>query len=352
MQLVVWHWVSVVWLRQPAPGLALVLGCALLLVAANALAVPALRRARRRQGWAGQARALLHEHGRRDAARRHRGAGVWLTFGLVAGLLGAVGAGASLAFEAFRAAARRWPARSRGCWSGASASVRRGSRARACASRSRVSPPALAACAWCRSAICTSATGCEGERLTRMVERDQRARARPDRDHRRHLRFRSRVHRRWPAAARASCARAAASTRSSATTTSTPEPSTWSRLRRAGARRSGCCATRSCGCRCPERLYLAGIEDPGPDWSARRLELPALERLAAERPGDGPTLLLVHRPEAFPQAARARLSARARRPHPRRPARAARRPAGPGTWRASSRASRAGVISWAARRST
>ena len=73
----------------------------------------------------------------------------------------------------------------------------------------------------------------------------------------------------------------------------------------------------------PEPLYLAGVEDPGPDWSARGLELPAIERLAGERAADGPTLLLVHRPEAFPQAARLGLSARARRPHPRRPARAA-----------------------------
>jgi hypothetical protein len=54
----------------------------------------------------------------------------------------------------------------------------------------------------------------------------------------------------------------------------------------------------------PGKLYLAGVEDPGPDWSARRLELPAIERLASQRPDDGPTLLLVHRPEAFPQAAR------------------------------------------------
>jgi len=53
-----------------------------------------------------------------------------------------------------------------------------------------------------------------------------------------------------------------------------------------------------------EPLYLAGIEDPGNDWSARGVELPALERLAHARPTDGPTLLLVHRPELFRQAAR------------------------------------------------
>jgi predicted MPP superfamily phosphohydrolase len=51
-------------------------------------------------------------------------------------------------------------------------------------------------------------------------------------------------------------------------------------------------------------LYLAGVEDPGRHWSAQRMELPGLDRVAAARPPDGPTLLLVHRPEAFGQAAR------------------------------------------------
>jgi hypothetical protein len=51
-------------------------------------------------------------------------------------------------------------------------------------------------------------------------------------------------------------------------------------------------------------LYMAGIEDPGRDWSASGVELPALDALAALRPADGPTVLLVHRPELFPQASR------------------------------------------------
>jgi predicted MPP superfamily phosphohydrolase len=51
-------------------------------------------------------------------------------------------------------------------------------------------------------------------------------------------------------------------------------------------------------------LYMAGIEDPGRDWTARSVELPALEALGARRPADGPTVLLVHRPELFPQASR------------------------------------------------
>jgi predicted MPP superfamily phosphohydrolase len=51
-------------------------------------------------------------------------------------------------------------------------------------------------------------------------------------------------------------------------------------------------------------LYLAGVDDPGMDWAARGLELDALNDVAASRPDDGPTVLLVHRPEAFPQASR------------------------------------------------
>ncbi len=51
-------------------------------------------------------------------------------------------------------------------------------------------------------------------------------------------------------------------------------------------------------------LYLAGIDDPGRDWTARGADLPGLQALAEKMPGDGPTVLLVHRPEAFPQAAR------------------------------------------------
>ena len=53
-----------------------------------------------------------------------------------------------------------------------------------------------------------------------------------------------------------------------------------------------------------EPLYLAGVEDPGQHWSTRELEMEGLSLLAASRPTDGPVILLVHRPEAFPQAAR------------------------------------------------
>jgi len=51
-------------------------------------------------------------------------------------------------------------------------------------------------------------------------------------------------------------------------------------------------------------FYLAGIDDPGRDWTARGVDLPDLQALAGEIPRDGPTILLVHRPEVFPQASR------------------------------------------------
>jgi len=51
-------------------------------------------------------------------------------------------------------------------------------------------------------------------------------------------------------------------------------------------------------------LYVAGVDDPGRDWTARGRELPAITALASSIPKDGPAILLVHRPDAFPQAAR------------------------------------------------
>ena len=49
-------------------------------------------------------------------------------------------------------------------------------------------------------------------------------------------------------------------------------------------------------------LYLAGVDDPGREWTARDVHLPQLDHAASRRAEDGPTLLLVHRPEAFRQA--------------------------------------------------
>lgn len=54
----------------------------------------------------------------------------------------------------------------------------------------------------------------------------------------------------------------------------------------------------------PAPLYLVGVDDPGRNWTAQGLELEALTELGTSHPEDGPSVLLVHRPEAFPQAAR------------------------------------------------
>lgn len=51
-------------------------------------------------------------------------------------------------------------------------------------------------------------------------------------------------------------------------------------------------------------LYLAGVEDPGRGWTSRELELDSMDALWKSLPDDGPALLLVHRPQAFAQAAR------------------------------------------------
>ena len=53
-------------------------------------------------------------------------------------------------------------------------------------------------------------------------------------------------------------------------------------------------------------LYVAGVDDPGrgQNWTKRNLHIEELEALGRDLPEDGPVLLLVHRPEAFPQAAR------------------------------------------------
>jgi hypothetical protein len=50
-------------------------------------------------------------------------------------------------------------------------------------------------------------------------------------------------------------------------------------------------------------FYVAGVDDPGRDWTAREVRLASLDAVAAARPAEGPVLLLVHRPELFPQAA-------------------------------------------------
>lgn len=53
----------------------------------------------------------------------------------------------------------------------------------------------------------------------------------------------------------------------------------------------------------PAPLLVAGLDDPGDDWTRADPRFARLDRLAAARPGAGPAILLVHRPEPFPRAA-------------------------------------------------
>ena len=51
-------------------------------------------------------------------------------------------------------------------------------------------------------------------------------------------------------------------------------------------------------------LHMAGVDDPGHMWNDRELILDDLETMGSQIPADGPTILLVHRPDAFGQAVR------------------------------------------------
>jgi len=52
-----------------------------------------------------------------------------------------------------------------------------------------------------------------------------------------------------------------------------------------------------------EAFCLAGFEDPGKGWTQKHARSPELERLAGSVPSELPSLLLVHRPSFFRQAA-------------------------------------------------
>ncbi|MFI5216861.1 MAG: metallophosphoesterase [Candidatus Limnocylindria bacterium] len=303
MQLVVWHWVSVVWLRQPAPGLALAFGTALLLVAANALAVPALRSARRKNGLAGGIARFYMNLGVATLLVGIAVLASWLIFGLAAGLLGAVGAGPSHAFEAFRFGS----AALAGSVAGLLVWGFSFGQARVARTRVPVAIPGLAPALDGLRVVQISdlhiGNGLQGERLTRMVERTNALS--PDL-----IVITGDIFDFDPAFIDDGLRRLAQLKARCGVYAILGNHDVYTGTERVVAG----FAALAPGIRLlrdeivklplPEPLYLAGVEDPGPDWSARGLELPAIERLAGERPGDGPTLLLVHRPEAFPQAAR------------------------------------------------
>jgi hypothetical protein len=303
MQLLVWHWVNVVWLRAPAPDVLPALGVALLLVFANALAVPALRRARRRKGWPGRIARLYMNAG---VATLFLGLAIvvsWLAFGALAGLLGAVGAGGPHAFEVFRAGSSLLAGSVAGLllwgFSFGQAAVAR--------TRVRVGIPGLdPALDGLRVVQITDlhiGNHLEGEKLSRMVERTNALD--PDL-----IVITGDIFDFDPAFVEDGLCRLAALRARHGVYAILGNHDVYTGLHTVvegfAAFAPGIRLLRDeiVKLPVPGNLYLAGIEDPGQDWSARGVELASIERLAGLRPLDGPTLLLVHRPEAFPQAAR------------------------------------------------
>jgi predicted MPP superfamily phosphohydrolase len=103
MQVVVGHWVVVVLAGRPGPGIALGLLLAALLVAANALALPTMRRARRGEGWP---RLLAHAYMAMGLATLLLGFTIgitWLGFAPLA-LVGWLAGHGDLVFQVFRVA--------------------------------------------------------------------------------------------------------------------------------------------------------------------------------------------------------------------------------------------------------
>jgi predicted MPP superfamily phosphohydrolase len=301
-QALVWHWIHVVGSGAEPPGLLASVGVAGGLVLANGLAVPHLRRARRRQDLAGR------------LARTYMAVGValllvglavlisWLGLGLVAGLFGAVGASPERAFGVFRVASSGLVGFvALALAFGFTAGQRRIDR-----TRIRVAVPGLAPELDGLRIVQISdlhiGNHLGGEALSRMVEHTNALDPdvlvltgdlfdfdpAPVEDGARRLaglRARHGVY----AVLGNHDHYVGADLVADALARHAPQI----RLLR----------NESVALPLAAPLYLAGADDPGRDWSARRLQLPRLAALAEARPADGPTLLLVHRPEVFPQAA-------------------------------------------------
>jgi len=302
MQVLVWCWLQVV-AGLGAPGLAPTLGLAALLVAGNALLVPRLRRARRRPDLAGIAARGYVNLG---IATLLLGLAV-LTSGLmllvVTGLVGALGASAQGAFDFFRAG-------SLACVGAVALSILSGftyGQARIQRTRLPVAIPGLAPeLEGLRIVQVTDlhiGNHLEGVALGRMVERINAM----DADV---LVLTGDLFDFDPEVLEDGARRLGALRARYGVYAVLGNHDTYVGTERVvealGRLAPGLRLLRDEIARLPlaAPLYLAGVEDPGRDWSARSLELAGLDAVAAARPDDGPTLLLVHRPQAFPQAAR------------------------------------------------
>jgi len=301
-QVLVWHWWTAVALGSPGPGLLAIAGLAALLVAANGLAFPLLRRHRRSHGWRGAMARLYQNVGVSTLVVGVALAALWLLFLVPSGLLGALGASPEAAYGAFRVASVSvvavvvallvWG------FTGGQAGIER--------TRHRAPLPGLAQeLAGLRVAQISDlhiGNHLDGERLSRLVERVNAEGADAIvmtgdlfdfdpafvEDGARRL-----AELRAPLGVYAVLGNHDVYTGAEIVAEALARLAPGVRLLRDEIVRLPTGAP----------LYIAGVEDTGRGWADRGVRQEGLDRLAAALPADGPTLLLAHRPELFGQAA-------------------------------------------------
>jgi predicted MPP superfamily phosphohydrolase len=301
-QLLVIHWVIVVALGRSGPTPLVLLPAGLLLLSANVLAVPRLTRLRHTRGPAGRAARLYADLGVATLLVGCAVAASWVGLLLLAGLLGAVGAGPVPAFELFRGG-------SMALVGGTAVLAAWGftlGQARIERTHLRVEieglAPELEGLRVVQISDLHIGNALEGERLTLAVERGNAVQ--PD-----VLVLTGDLFDFDPAHVDDGARRLAGLRARHGVYAVLGNHDTYvgaDLIAEALARHApNIHLLRDDIVRLPvpQPLYLAGVEDPGRRWFHRGLRYPALDAVAARRPDDGPVLLLVHQPEAFVQAA-------------------------------------------------
>jgi hypothetical protein len=298
-----WHWVGVVMIGDVGPGPLEVLAVGGALVVGNGLAVPALRRSRRRADWVGGVARGYMNLGVSTLLLGFTVAASWLVFGLFAGLLGVFGAGPDFAFGVFRATSIA------GVGSVALLLLWGFTFGQSQVSHTRlraVIPGLSEELAGLRIVQISDlhiGNGLEAERLERMIERTNALD--PDL-----IVVTGDIFDFDPSFVEDGVARLAGLRARYGVYVILGNHDVYTGREHVaeafGRLAPGLRLLRNELVKLPVAapLYLAGVEDPGQNWSARGIELEGLEQVAAARPADGPTLLLVHRPEAFAQAVR------------------------------------------------